>query len=87
MLIPPGHKSFLSFIYLDYCYNNPVLQVFTHLLTTSVSKDKVEVNVELVGADDLERANAAKGKMSKNCVGKELAIVNGEVCSFRGGET
>lgn len=27
-----GHRAFLGFLYLDYCYNNAVVHTFIHLL-------------------------------------------------------
>ena len=33
---PLGHRAFLGFVYLDYCYNHPVLHVFSHLLENAV---------------------------------------------------
>lgn len=56
-LLPLGHKDYLGFIYMDYCYNNPVMHVFSHLLEHSIDKGKkleTEVDVELVGADILD---------------------------------
>ena len=53
----PGHRSFLSFIYLDYCYNNAVMHVFTHLLVDAVRKEEEGLvsNVELVGPDKVHK--------------------------------
>ena len=53
----PGHRSFLSFIYLDYCYNNAVMHVFTHLLVDAVRKEEEGLvsNVELVGSDKVHK--------------------------------
>ena len=59
---PAGHKTFLGFLYMDYCYNHPVLHVFSHVLENSVHKDRgkdeEEGNVELVEADEFEKRNA-----------------------------
>ena len=56
-----GHKSFLSFVYLDYCYNNPVMHVFIHILQATRKETKSDDDVELVGADNLERRNISRG--------------------------
>ena len=32
-----GHKSFLSFFYLHYCYNNAVVHVFVNLMKESLT--------------------------------------------------
>jgi hypothetical protein len=46
---------------MDYCYNNPVMHVFSHLLKKSAEeRSKVidEGNVELVGTDALVEDNS-----------------------------
>ena len=50
------HKAYQGYIYMHYCYNNPVMHVFSHLLVKSVSQTQSsdpEAKVELVGADAL----------------------------------
>jgi len=32
-----GHKSFIGFLYLEYTYNNPVVNMFVKLMTDTVS--------------------------------------------------
>ena len=32
-----GHKSFIGFLYLEYTYNNPVVNMFIKLMTDTVS--------------------------------------------------
>ena len=57
-----GHKSYLGFIYMNYCYNNAVMHVFSHLLEKSVVRQnslEQEANVErveLVGADVIAKS-------------------------------
>ena len=51
-----GHKSFVGFLYLEYTYNNPVVNIFIKLLTDTVStgggveadEEKAAANQELL---------------------------------------
>ena len=51
-----GHKSFIGFLYLEYTYNNPVVNMFVKLMTDTVStgggveadEEKPAVNPELL---------------------------------------
>ena len=43
---------------MNYCYNNPVLHVFSHLVENAVrEREKKDSNVELVEADELAKKN------------------------------
>ena len=57
------HKAYQGYIYMHYCYNNPVMHVFSHLLVKSVSQTQSsdpEAKVELVGADVLVKTSQNK---------------------------
>ena len=51
-----GHKSFVGFLYLEYTYNNPVVNIFIKILTDTVStgggveadEEKAAANQELL---------------------------------------
>lgn len=36
-LLPPGHRAFLGFMYMDYCYNNAVVHTFIHTIRGGAS--------------------------------------------------
>ena len=33
-----GHKSFIGFLYMEYTYNNPVVNIFAKLMTDAVNR-------------------------------------------------
>ena len=54
------HKAYQGYIYMHYCYNNPVMHVFSHLLVKSVRQTQsldAQAEVELVGADALVKTS------------------------------
>lgn len=62
-----GHRAFLGFVYLDYCYNHPVLHVFSHLLENAVREKAVKESddeVKLVEAN-LEGSFVPKSNKSR----------------------
>ena len=48
-----GHKSFIGFLYLEYTYNNPVVNMFVKLMTDAVNtgegdEEKAAINQEIL---------------------------------------
>ena len=48
-----GHKSFIGYLYLEYTYNNPVVNMFVKLMTDAVNagggdEEKAAINQEIL---------------------------------------